>query len=146
MKILASKLEQRITIFLSHRPRLYALVVGVGIVLFWRGVWHSCDQIHAYLTFHNELFTINSFSSPWWDGPVSLLAGTIILHLTGAFTSSFIGNELILSGLRGEKRLSEKTEGEIKDEVRAISDIQEALVSIEKKMNELEQNAHKHHG
>jgi hypothetical protein len=144
MKIFASKLEQKVTIFLSHRPRLYALIVGVGVVLFWRGVWHTADQIHAYLSYHQD-YSIDSFFSPWWDGPASFFTGAVILYFTGAFISSFIGNELILSGLRGEKRLSEKTEGEVKDEVRAISDIQEALISIEKKMAELEQNAHKHH-
>src|SRR3989344_3046563 len=120
-------------------PRLYALIVGVGIVLFWRGIWHSADQLHSYLVYHPEYLTIDSSMSPWWDGPVSLLVGGTILYFTGAFISSFIGNELILSGLRGEKRLSEKTEGEVQNEVRAISDIKDALKEINRNLEQLEQ-------
>lgn len=143
MKIFISKLEQKITVFLSHKPRLYATIVGIGVVLFWRGVWHTGDQLHAYFSFHQD-YSIDSYSSPWWDGPLSFLLGTTILYFTGAYVSSFIGNELILSGLRGEKRLTEKTEGEVQGEVRAISDIKEALKSIENKIDDFEKNTHKH--
>ena len=101
-----TKFEQKILIFLSHRPKLYALIVGVGIVLFWRGVWHTTDLIHTYINFYQNHFSLDSSLSPWWDGPLSFVVGLVILYLAGAFTSSFIGNELILSGLRGEKRLN----------------------------------------
>src|SRR3989338_1123001 len=134
MKKIITQTATRIIIFLSHRPGWYALIVGVGIVLFWRGVWHSADQIHMYISYQSNNLTIDSFASPWWDGPVSLLIGIVILYFTGAFISSFIGNELILSGLRGEKRLSEKTESEIETEENAISDIKDALISIEGKL------------
>jgi len=144
MKIL-SKLEKKIVIFLSHRPKLYALVVGVGVVLFWRGVWHTADQIHTLLGYYQNVSPLDANISPWWDGPLSLLVGITILYFTGAFISSFIGNELILSGLRGEKKLSEKTEGELKNEVRAIGDIKDALSSIEDKIVELEHKIRDHH-
>jgi len=136
-----SKLETRITIFLSHRPKLYAFVVGIGVILFWRGIWHSADQIHSYFSYSLANSSIDLIQSPWWDGPLSLVVGIVILYFTGAFISSFIGNELILSGLRGEKRLTEKTEGEMKHEVRAISDIKESLVAITEKLGELEKNS-----
>ena len=145
MRTLVDKLEKHTTIFLSHRPKLYALIVGVGVVLFWRGVWHTIDQFHAYLKYREDMYTIDAFSSPWWDGPLSLLVGCTILYFTGAFISSFIGNELILSGLRGEKTLSEKTKGEVHNEVRAISDIKDALSSIEDKLAELEIKVRDHH-
>lgn len=145
MRNLVLKLEGKITNFLSHRPKLYALVVGIGIVLFWRGVWHSADQIHNYFSYQADLLTIDSFTSPWWDGPLSLLAGSIVLYFTGAFISSFIGNELILSGLRGEKRLTEKTEGEVKNEVRAISDIKDELKNVTQTLEQLEKKVLEHH-
>jgi len=145
MKNFASRLQQKITIFLSHRPGFYAVIVGVGIILFWRGVWHTADQVHTYLnSYAYQDLSIDSSMSPWWDGPFSLLVGIVILYFTGALISSFIGNELILSGLRGEKRLTEKTEGEVKDEVRAISDIKEALKSIENKIDDFEKKNHNH--
>ena len=145
MRNLVFKLEAKITNFLSHRPKFYALVVGVGVVLFWRGVWHSADQIHHYFSYQADLLTIDSFTSPWWDGPLSLLIGCVLLYFTGAFISSFIGNELILSGLRGEKRLTEKTEGEVKNEVRAISDIKDELKNITQTLEQLEKKVLEHH-
>jgi hypothetical protein len=64
-----------------------------------------------------------------------------MLYFTGAFTSSFIGNELILSGLRGEKRLNERTEADIKDEISAISDIKDELGAISDKLELLKKHA-----
>ena len=135
-----STFEQKLTAYLSHRPKLYALVVGIGIVLFWRGVWHTADQIHSCLSYQRICLSIDASTSPWWDGPASFLVGIVILYFTGAFISSFIGNELILSGLRGEKRLSQKTEGEVESEVSAIADIRDAVVGIEEKIKTLEKN------
>lgn len=135
--------EEKSRIYLSHRPRLYALIVGIGIVLFWRGVWHSTDLVHTYLNIFQNNLTIDSFASPWWDGPLSFVVGIVVLHFTGAFTSSFIGNELILSGLRGEKRLSQKTESEVKTEEQFVVDIKEELEKMTEKVEQLEREVHK---
>jgi len=143
MKNIVIKIEEKIKIYLSHRPRLYALIVGIGIVLFWRGVWHSTDLIHEYFNFFQNNLTIDSVSSIWWDGPISFVVGIVVLHFTGAFTSSFIGNELILSGLRGEKRLTEKTEGEVRVEEEVIMDIKKELGVMTEKIAELENEVHK---
>ena len=139
------KFEARIIAFLSHRPGLYALIVGFGVVLFWRGVWHTVDQLHTYFSYDPIYSSIDIISSPWWDGPLSLVVGSVILYFTGAFISSFIGNELILSGLRGEKRLNERTESEVRNEVRAISDIKTSLKEINRTLGELEEKVLKHH-
>src|SRR3989338_664945 len=144
MKTWAANIERKLTSYLSHRPRLYALVAGVGIVLFWRGVWHSADQLHDWYSY-SGVSSIDAAMTPWWDGPLSLLVGMVILYFTGAFISSFIGNELILSGLRGEKRLTEKTESEVETEVRAVSDIRDSIVGLEHKVTELEKRFHDHH-
>jgi hypothetical protein len=118
------KLEDRIRGWLSHYPILYALIGGVGIVLFWRGVWHTTDFLMVWL--NNLRFGASSISlaeAAWWDGPLSLSAGAVILLMTGVFVTNFIGNEIIISGLRGEKKLAEKTEREVKTEVGAIAEI-----------------------
>ena len=65
------------------------------------------------------------------------MIGFFGLIITGLFVSSFIGNEVIMSGLRGEKRLSEKTETEIKTEVRAISDIRDEVLTISEKLEKI---------
>lgn len=133
----------KITAYLSHRPRLYALVVGIGVVLFWRGVWHTVDQLHE--SYRGINTSIDMTSSPWWDGPLSFVIGATILAYTGAFISSFIGNELILSGLRGEKRLNEKTEEEVRTEVNAIAGIKESLKGINQTLEQLENRVLEHH-
>ncbi len=135
----------KLTAYLSHRPKLYALIVGVGVVLFWRGVWHTVDQIHEYWSYQHMEGTIDAFRSPWWDGPISFMVGSLILYYSGAFISSFIGNELILSGLRGEKRLNEKTEEEVRNEVRAISDIKDSLKEVNRNLEQLEKKVLDHH-
>lgn len=137
------KIEQKTQIYLSHYPKLYALIVGIGIVLFWRGVWHSADEIHSTINYFSFGSSTSVISTPWWDGPLSFAVGTLILYITGAFTSSFIGNELILSGLRGEKKLNERTNSELQDEVYVITHIKDELASISKKLDLLESKVHK---
>ncbi|MFZ2072447.1 MAG: hypothetical protein WA101_03005 [Minisyncoccia bacterium] len=137
-KRLIMKIEEKTRIYLSHRPVLYALIVGVGIVLFWRGVWHSADLLHTSFAFYQSNSTIDYNSLASWDGLTSFFMGFVILLFTGAFTSSFIGNELILSGLRGEKKLNQKTEVELKNEVQSISEIKEGLRNISDQIEQLE--------
>lgn len=139
------KIELKTQNYLSHYPRFYALVVGIGIVLFWRGVWHSADNIHTAISYFTANSSTTLLFAPWWDGPLSFFVGGTILYMTGAFTSSFIGNELILSGLRGEKRLNERTEADLKEEVVAISDIKNELVIISRKLEVLEKKASVNH-
>jgi len=140
MKKIITRCREKTTAYLSHRPKLYALLVGIGIVLFWRGVWHTTDFIHYNFNVYQNNLTINGSSfSPWWDGPLSLIVGIIILYFTGAFISSFIGNELILLGLRGEKKISQKVEGEVRTEIDSIFDIKNNLNDINEKIKELEE-------
>lgn len=96
------KFEDRVRLKLSRYPILYALVGGVGIVLFWKGVWESAE----YFDF---LY-----------GPGSIIASLIILLAVGLFVSYFIGDSIIISGLRGEKKVIDKEEEEIFNEEREI--------------------------
>lgn len=140
------KIKHRIQNHLSHHPKTYALIVGIGIVLFWRGVWHSADHLHTFISHLSADISSPGFiDAPWWDGPLSFIVGCVLLYFTGAFTSSFIGNELILSGLRGEKKLSEKTELDLKDEVNAIADVKDELLIISKKLELLQNKANENH-
>lgn len=139
------KAELIVLNYLSHYPKVYALIVGIGIVLFWRGVWHSADSIHMVIDYASSTSSTTLLSAPWWDGPLSFFVGGMILYFSGAFTSSFIGNELILSGLRGEKKLNQKTESDLKEEVIEISDIKEELWVISGKLEMLEKKAHINH-
>lgn len=113
------KLEDRIRGALSRHPIVYTFIGGVGIVLFWRGVWLTAD-----------LF-------PFMTGPVSIIISVALLLLTGLFVSFFIGDEIIIEGLRQEKKITEKTESEIKSEEATLRQIRKTLEDIETKLNKL---------
>jgi hypothetical protein len=148
------RVEDRIRGFLSHHPVLYALVAGVGLVLFWRGVWHMTDAISQYVINWESgcattdlvfLLKVCSFEDPafYFDGLISLVLGSLILLASGVFISELLGKEIIISGLRGEAKITEKTEVEVRTETGAIGDIRHEirtilrrLQSIEKKLDE----------
>ena len=134
------KLEDRIRGRLSHFPIFYAFIGGIGIVIFWRGVWHSVDLVME--VFFNggqsQNPTIDFGKLPWWDGPLSLVVGAILLLVSGLFVANFIGNEIIISGLRGEKRLAEKTESEIRADTAISRDLKREVQKISKRLEKIE--------
>jgi TRAP-type mannitol/chloroaromatic compound transport system permease small subunit len=126
------RLEDKVRGKLSHLPISYALLGGIGVVLFWRGVWHTVDYIMGNY-FALSIATGSSIDVgglPWWDGPLSFAIGSVLLLMTGIFVSSFIGNEVIISGLKGEKRIAEKTEGEVREEKSELNIILKKIDSI----------------
>jgi len=139
------KVLARIHIYLSHRAYLYALITGIGIVLFWRGVWHTVDVFHVLLNEYQMSGSLDLAGQPWWDGPLSFMVGCILLYLTRAFVSSFIGNELILSGLRTEKKLTQETDSELKTEMTTVSAIKAELGTISEALEALEIEIKDHH-
>lgn len=116
------KLEDKVRYRLSKHPLVYALVAGTAIVLFWRGVWHLADELN--------LTTVES-----------LVISVVAMLATGTFVSFFIGERLLLSGLKKEKRLDEQTleevekeEGRIDEIRRAVNGIKQDLAEIKKKL------------
>ncbi len=137
------KLEDKIRGKLSHYPILYALIGGVGIVIFWRGVWHTADFFTEVIFSYQLDGSVDLGSLPWWDGPLSLLIGSVLLLSTGLFVFDFIGTESIISGLKGEKKLAEKTEEEIKVETGAIKEIKEEVKEISRRLDNLAEDLDK---
>ncbi len=115
------KLEDKIRAALSRRPVIYAFVGGTAIVLFWRGVWMVADTI------------------PFLTGPVSMLVSITMLLAMGLFVSFFIGDTILISGLKKEKRLDEKVASEVKTELDILNDIQKRLNDIEKELKTLKE-------
>jgi hypothetical protein len=115
------KFEDKNRMLLSRHPIFYGFLTGVGIVLFWRGVWHTADQ----------LFLIqNSY--------ISMALGAVLLLAIGTFVSSFIGNEIIISGIKKEKTAVEKIviaeeqdlAHEFEDDARIMREIKEVRVQL----------------
>jgi hypothetical protein len=114
------KLEDKVRHRLSHRPIIYAILGGVGIVLFWRGIWHTADEFF-----------------PWLNGPASVLVGGILLLLSGLFVSILIGDQIIISGLKGERKVAEKTEEEIAAEESVLVRIEREVHQLSKEVEEV---------
>jgi len=137
------KLEDKIRGRLSHYPIFYAFLGGVGIVIFWRGVWHTTDFFTEVIFSYQLNGFVDLGALPWWDGPLSLLTGSILLLSTGLFVFDFIGSQAIISGLRGEKRLEEKTEKEIRTETEVINGIEKEVKEISHRLDEIEEDLEK---
>jgi hypothetical protein len=141
--IFFDKLEDKIRGKLSHFPILYAFIGGVGVVIFWRGVWHTTDFFTEVIFSYQQNGSIDIGSLPWWDGPLSILVGSLLLLSTGLFVFDFIGTQAIISGLRGEKRLEEKTEEEVKMETSVIKDIKEEVKEISQRLDDIQKGLEK---
>ncbi len=111
--------EDEIRASLSHHPVFYALIGGIGIVLFWKGVWETA-----------ELF-------PILHGPTSLILGATITLASGLFVSFFIGDSIILSGYKRQKKMAEKTEEEVAKDIDLNQAMKAQLDRVEKELGEI---------
>ncbi len=120
------KLEDYVRINLSHTPIIYALVGAVGIILLWKGVWEVAQLI------------------PGLYGFGSIVMGVIILLASGLLVSFFIGDSIIISGFKKEKKLVEKSELDIlKAEHTQTKEIVAKLDHLEKDIHEVKSD-HRH--
>jgi hypothetical protein len=107
------KAEDRVRAVLSRHPIVYALIGGTSIVLFWRGVWMVADDI------------------PFLTGPVSIIISTFTLLIVGLFVSFFIGDTILISGLKRGKRIDEKVISKLKTELELLNMAEDKLSNIE---------------
>ena len=121
------KLEDKTRGRLSRNPILYAIVGGICVVLFWRAVWITADLLADRGGWLGFVF------SPG----VSLALSTLGLLVTGLFVSFFIGDRIILTGLKHEKKLAEKTEKEVAEEEAKVKELHAHIAHIEKRLDEL---------
>ncbi|MFZ2621061.1 MAG: hypothetical protein WAX85_00985 [Minisyncoccia bacterium] len=134
------RLEDKMRAKLSHLPLFYAFLGGVGVVLFWRGVWHTMDFITAFSLGETDITLFGVL-----DGLISFAIGSIILLITGIYVSAFVGNRLLMTGLSGEKKLAEKTEEEIETEEDQIKKLQKTLSKVEEQIDKIESEIEHHH-
>ncbi len=133
------RFEDRLRGWLTRHPFVYALYGGVGIVLFWRGTWLGVDVIAEHLLYAHESLTTVDLVVSAWDAGTSFIIGSIILLSCGLFVSELIGKEIIISGLRGEKKLAARTETEVRTETGALAEVLERLERIEAFLEEKEE-------
>ena len=121
------KFEDRVRGRLSHYPILYSIVGGIAIVLFWRGVWHTADILKEKGGVIGFLFY----------EPVNMVLVIIVLLSTGLFVSYFIGDQILLSGIKRQKKATDKTEKEIEEEERHLSEMRNTIKEMKKEVDEI---------
>lgn len=131
---------------LSSHPTIYAIFGAVGIILFWRGIWHLADFAAFFFSNRHDGIVVSYFS--FFDSLISAVIGFLLLWFTGLFVSDFIGSQMISSAVKTEKKIEkiaeatetkEKTEQERIDELeekfeKATNHLDEHLENIEKKL------------
>ena len=122
------KLEDFTREHLSHHPIPYSIVGGVVVVLFWRGVWETADILMS----SGNLFLL------WFFNPfVQVVVSILLLMLTGLMVSVFIGDRIILSGLRREKKIEETTKKLAEEEVVTLKHIRDEIRDLKKEVEGL---------
>ena len=123
------KSEDTIRGHLSRFPIIYTMLGGIAVVLFWRGVWHTADILEEKGGFLGFVFY----------EPVNVLVVTGILLATGLFVSSFIGDAILISGLKQQKKIHEKTEKEVREEEATLNEIQGTIMEIKREVEEMKE-------
>lgn len=121
------KLEDKIRGCLSKYPILYTFIGGIAIVLFWRGVWHTADILQQKGGWLGWIFY----------EPTNLAIVSIILLATGLFVSYFIGDTILISGMKGEKKVTDKTEKEVREEELKIADLRATVKEMKKEVDDI---------
>lgn len=122
------RFEDKIRGKLSKKPIIYSLVGGIAVVLFWRGIWHTGDLLES----KGGVWKI------FFSGPGSIIVGLALLLALGLFVSVFVGDQIIMSGIKSEKKLVDKTQDEIKTEDASIEHIGELLLELKGEVDAIE--------
>lgn len=132
------KLEDKVRAKLSHRSIIYAFIGGATHVLFWRGVWITSDIVRDYGW--SGIWTSAEVSGFWgwfFYEPVTLIWATAIQLLTGLFVAGFIGERIIISGLKNEKKVTDKAVVEIQTEEKKVERLENKIDLLIKEIENL---------
>ena len=123
------KLEDHVRGIFSHFPIFYAFIGGALMILFWRGIWHTGDILMARGGWLGFLFY----------EPVTVVWTTCLMLLVGLFVSFFIGDHILISGLKHENKVTDKTEKEIEEEENQINRVERKISKLESDIAELKE-------
>ncbi len=114
------KIEERARRAFEEYPFIHAFLAGIGVVLFWRGVWEIAD--------------INNL-----DPVVSIILGVLILGGIGLFIQTFIGNTLIIKKIKHEVEMEKENKKEVKQFENEIIKEEITLNHLFTQINELKE-------
>lgn len=125
---LFDKMEDHIRARLSRHPFIYTFIGGAGVVLFWRGVWHTADAFQSLGGFPGILFS-----------PIgSIVVGVTVLLSTGLFVSIFVGDSIIMSGIKHDKKIIERAIEDVELEKSDIEKMLDLVVEMKQEIEVLE--------
>lgn len=118
--------ECRKELIRSHHT-LYAFIGGVGVVLFWHGIWEGLNRIY-------QSSTILS----WVGHPaVSVTVGIILLAITGLFVFELVGREAL--ALQDNLQNIQKTEKIVIEDVQNVKEeVEEVKEDVQSMVEEVE--------
>lgn len=125
---LFDKMEDRIRGKLARHPFIYTFIGGAGIVLFWRGVWHMADYYESFGGVLGILFSSGG----------SMAIGVLILLSTGLFVSVFVGDSIIMSGLKHDKKIIERAIEDVELEKSDVEKMLELVIEMKQEIETLE--------
>ena len=120
-------LEDKTRAWLSRKPKLYAFIAGGAIVLFWRAIWEIAD------IFQSKGGVIGFLFNP----VVTLITSFVVLLASGLFVSFFVGDSIIMSGLRKDKKFVDHAQEEMDKEQGEIQHMEKVLEKIETEVSHL---------
>ena len=92
--------EDKARRYFERSPFLQAFLAGIGVIIFWRGIWEFLDRLQV--------------------GPLtSVVLGSLILMSVGVFVQTFIGNTIIIKKVKQEEQIEKKAVKELERDVDA---------------------------
>lgn len=113
--------ERRKELIRSHHT-LYAFIGGIGVVLFWHGIWEGLNRIY-------QSSTILS----WIGHPaVSVTVGVVLLTLTGLFVFELVGREAIAlqDNIKDIQKIEKSVVENVKDVKEDVKDIAKEVENV----------------
>lgn len=114
------QIEERARTYFERIPFVHAFLGGVGVVLFWRGVWEIADRMRI-------------------DPIASIVIGSLLLGAIGLFLHTFVGNAIIIKNVEKDKRMTKKAEHEIASVEKDVKKEEVTLDQLSAKIDRLEQ-------
>lgn len=114
------QIEERARTYFERFPFAHAFLGGIGVVLFWRGVWEIADRMHI-------------------DPIISIVVGSLLLGAIGLFLHTFVGNAIIIKNVEKDKRMTTKAEHEIASVEKDVKKEEVTLEQLSAKIDRLEQ-------
>ncbi len=114
------RIEERARTYFERFPFAHAFLGGIGVVLFWRGVWEIADRMRI-------------------DPIVSIVVGSLLLGCIGLFLHTFVGNAIIIKNVEKDKRMTKKAEHEIAAVEKDVKKEEVTLDQLSAKIDRLEQ-------